>query len=184
MVAEKFFCRNNSIQGLYLQFCFTAVVPQNHGSSVAIQQNESIISGVLVGHGRNARCFVPDVHSQCFNERFLMASAREFHILVLSRKTRKRADQMRVEQRHADGLCLMKKKVRPGSEERIDCSNAANGSRGLCKSCQSAYERFLDRLPADKRQLADNEAVSNGWILAPQEKRALNTTSVLSSLVS
>lgn len=118
-----------------------------------------------------------------FNRGEMMATAREFMVVILGRKERKRADQKRVEERVAAGLCLNQKVLKPGTE-RIDCPNKATGSKGQCPACAAALDRFIASLPEDQRAQARHEAERNGWVLRSQEIREIKSTNLFRSLVS
>lgn len=111
-----------------------------------------------------------------------MVSSREALIVVLSRRSRSRAEQKRVEERYAAGKCLMKLQV-AGSDDLVDCetttidpvTNRRRAPRGVCVACYQSFLDYLKTLSDEERVRAEQEAIAKGWILALQEQRTLKS---------
>lgn len=109
-----------------------------------------------------------------------MRSSREALIVILSRRTRSKSEQKRVDERVAAGLCVMKLKSL-GSDELHDCdrptvlNGKSCGTRGVCKRCYEAFGDHLASLPPEQAAAAEQEAIAMGWILGDQEIRKLKT---------
>ena len=116
-----------------------------------------------------------------------MRSSKEALIVILSRRTRSRAEQKRVDERVAAGLCTMRLAV-PGSDELTDCNaptvlnGRSIGTRGCCSRCYQSFREHLKSLPREERAAAEQEAIARGWILADQEVRELRTRYAFSRL--
>lgn len=108
-----------------------------------------------------------------------MVSSREALIVVLSQRTRSRADQKRVEERVHACQCLMKKEI---DGVLTDCTNANTASRGLCVACENAFDDYLKSLPAEEAVRREHEAIARGWILKQQEIRQIKSKYAFSKL--
>lgn len=107
-------------------------------------------------------------------------SSREALIVILSRRTRSRAEQKRVDERVLAGQCTMRLSS-PGSDDLRDCdrptvvNGKSRGTRGACKRCYEAFIDHLATLPPEEAAAAEQEAIARGWILGDQEIRKLKT---------
>lgn len=118
-----------------------------------------------------------------------MTNSREALVVVLSRRSRSRSEQKRVEQRYADGKCLMQKKST--LDVLVDCeantiiqgTNKRVAPRGVCSACYQGFLDYLKTLPADEAVRAEQEAIARGWILGLQEQRALKTQYAFKRLI-
>lgn len=108
-----------------------------------------------------------------------MVTSREALIVVLSQRTRSKAEQKRVEERIHAKQCLMKKEI---EGVLTDCTNANTASRGLCVACENAFDDYLKSLPPEKAVRHEQEAIARGWILKQQEIRQIRSKYAFSKL--
>ena len=120
----------------------------------------------------------------------IMGNSREALVVVLSRRSRSRSEQKRVEERYAAGKCLMQKRA-PTLDVLVDCDSItivpATGKRvaprGCCVACYHGFLDYLKTLPADEAVRAEQEAIARGWILGLQEQRELKTQYAFKRLI-
>lgn len=111
---------------------------------------------------------------------FIWMSSREALIVILSRRTRSRAEQKRVDERVLAGLCTMRLSS-PGSDDLADCdrptviNGKSIGTRGVCSRCYQAFLDHIGSLPPEEAAAAEQEAIARGWIPGDQEIRKLKT---------
>ena len=100
--------------------------------------------------------------------------------IVISKRERTRSEQKRVEERIKADKCLMKK--HDANEDLVDCDSSMTASCGNCTACQKALKDFLAALPPEQAAVKEQEVISRGWRLAPQEIRAIKSAYAFSRL--
>lgn len=112
---------------------------------------------------------------------FIVVSSRDALVVVLSRRTRSRTEQKRVEERFKAGQCLMRKPDAVGDLQ--DCTNPTIdpiknrpvASRGVCSACYQAFTNHLKTLSPEEAVRLEQEVVARGWILGLQEARTIKS---------
>jgi hypothetical protein len=101
--------------------------------------------------------------------------SRRALVVVLSRRSRTKATQRRVEERHAAKKCLMK--IRNASGVLVDCDNDGTKAKGLCSTCYDAMLEHAKSLEAkpEERDRFIAEQVSLGQMLDDGEATRLRS---------
>lgn len=105
-------------------------------------------------------------------------SSRDALTLILSRRSRSRKDQQRVEERALAGNCLNKFLAAPGSSETVDCPRKSR-SRGLCPACQAAFDRMTAGMAPQEAVEFEERQIEAGLMLREQEIREIKQRNVM-----
>lgn len=74
--------------------------------------------------------------------------------------------------------------IDPVTGKSVDSAGNRVSTRGVCVSCFNAFVYYKRGLSQEKAAAFESEAVSNGWMLAPQETRTMKSKFAFKRLVS